>query len=62
LTIALIFYTQNWLIVILGSLGVFMAGVIWSICFRKAGFWSAYLSHILADLAIAIVGWHLLFS
>jgi uncharacterized protein len=61
-SIALIFYTQNWLIVILGSLGVFIAGVIWSICLRRSSFWSAYLSHILADLAIAIAGWHLLFS
>lgn len=59
--IALAFYTQNWLITLLGSLGVLIAGIIWSASYRKFGFWTCYISHILADLAIAIVGWHLLF-
>jgi len=50
-------------IVILGSLGVFVAGVCWSWCYRNyRSIWSSYLSHILADLAIAIVGWEILFS
>jgi uncharacterized protein len=33
-----------------------------SVCYQKLGFWSCYFSHILADLAIGLVGWHLLFS
>ncbi|MEM9273144.1 MAG: CPBP family intramembrane glutamic endopeptidase [Cyanobacteria bacterium P01_F01_bin.143] len=60
--IALAFYTQNWLITLLGSLGVLIAGIIWSVAYRKFGLWSCYISHILADLAIAVVGWHLLFT
>jgi len=60
--IAMAFYLQDFGLVLLSSLGVFIAGVIWSACLQRSGFWSAYISHILADLAIAFVGWHLLFS
>lgn len=60
--IALAFYTQNWLITLLGSLGVLIAGMIWSASYDKFGFWTCYISHVLADLAIAIIGWHLLFA
>ncbi len=61
--IALTFYTQDWLVVILGSLGVFMAGAVWSWCYLTyRSIWSGYLSHVLADLAIAFVGWQLLFG
>ncbi|NEP59148.1 MAG: CPBP family intramembrane metalloprotease [Symploca sp. SIO2G7] len=60
--LALAAYT-NWPIVILGSVGVFVAGVCWSSCYRNyRSIWSSYISHILADLAIAIVGWQILFS
>lgn len=59
--IALFFYLQNPILAIISSFGVFLAGVIWSACYRKSGFWACYLSHILADLAIGFVGWHLLF-
>jgi hypothetical protein len=60
--LALAAYT-DWPIVILGSLGVFIAGVCWSWCYRNyRSIWSSYVSHILADLVIAIVGWHILFS
>lgn len=59
--IALFFYLQHPIPAILGSCGVFIAGIIWSICYQKLGFWSCYFSHILADLAIGFVGWHLLF-
>jgi uncharacterized protein len=62
-SIALYGYTHNWLIVALGSLGVFLAGVIWSVCYRKSGSIApGYISHILADVAIGLVGWQLLFS
>lgn len=60
--IALFFYLQNPLLAIVSSFGVFIAGVIWSFCYQKSGFWACYISHILADLAIGLIGWHLLFS
>ena len=60
--IALFFYLQNPLLAIISSFGVFTAGVVWSFCYQKSGFWACYISHILADLAIGFVGWHLLFS
>lgn len=62
-TIALAAYTQNWIVVSLGSLGVFVAGAAWSGCYKRFhSLWAAYISHLLADLAIAIVGWQLLFG
>ncbi len=62
-SIALYGYTQNWIVVILGSLGVFLAGIIWAWCFsRYQSLVPGYLSHILADIAIAIIGWQLLFT
>ncbi|HHP7230798.1 MAG TPA: type II CAAX prenyl endopeptidase Rce1 family protein, partial [Xenococcaceae cyanobacterium] len=59
--IALFFYLQNSLLATLSSIGVLIAGIIWSACYQKSGFWTCYISHILADLAIGLVGWHLLF-
>lgn len=60
--IGLWFYLQNPLLAIISSFGVFTAGVIWSVCYQKSGFWICYISHIVADLAIGFVGRHLLFS
>ena len=60
--IALAYYLQNPVLILITSFGVFAAGWIWATCYQKAGFWACYLSHILADLAIGFVGWHLLFS
>ena len=60
--IALFFYLQNPWLAITSSFGVFAAGVIWSACYQKSGFYACYISHILADLAIGWVGWHLLFA
>lgn len=60
--IGLFFYLQNPVLAIISSFGVFGAGVIWSVCYQKLGFWTCYISHIVADLAIGFVGWHLLFS
>ncbi|MGL5062183.1 MAG: CPBP family intramembrane glutamic endopeptidase [Microcoleus sp.] len=55
-------YTQGW-IVILGSLAVFTAGVIWSQCYLTyRSLWSSYISHAIADLALAIIAWQILFS
>lgn len=61
--INLVAYTENWLVVVLASLGVFLAGAVWSWCYLiYRSIWSSYFSHILADLAIAIVSWQLLFG
>ena len=61
--IALAAYTAEWRSVMLGSLGVFIAGAVWSWCYLTfRSIWAGYISHILADLAIAIVGWQLLFG
>lgn len=61
--IALLGYTENGFVVVLGSIGVFAAGAIWSGCYlRYRSLWACYFSHLLADLAIALVGWHLLFG
>ncbi|MBD2006109.1 MULTISPECIES: CPBP family intramembrane glutamic endopeptidase [Cyanophyceae] len=61
--IALAGYIGNGLVVVLGSLGVFIAGAVWSWCYLTyRSLWSCYISHLLADLAIALVGWHLLFG
>jgi hypothetical protein len=61
--VALQAYFQNPLVVGFGSLSVFLAGVIWCWCFQKfSSLWSCYISHLLADLAIALVGWKILFG
>ena len=61
-SIALYGYTHSWAIVFLGSLGVFIAGVIWAWCYSYYhSVVPGYISHILADLAIAFVGYQLLF-
>ncbi|MBD1912122.1 CPBP family intramembrane metalloprotease [Leptolyngbya sp. FACHB-16] len=62
-TIALAAYTGNGWVVLLGSLGVFSAGALWSWCYLTSGsLWACYISHVLADVAIALIGWQLLFS
>ena len=62
-SLALYGYTHNWPIVILGSLGVFVAGIVWAWCYSHyRSITPGYISHILADLAIAIIGYQLLFS
>lgn len=56
-------YTSNVLVTVLGSLGVFLAGSIWSWCLSQyKSLWGCYFSHAFADLAIALIGWQLLFS
>lgn len=61
-SIALYGYTHNWLVVFLGSLGVFIAGLVWAWCYNHyRSIAPGYISHILADIAIAIIGYQLLF-
>ncbi|CAN5431273.1 hypothetical protein BH10PLA2_BH10PLA2_21470 [soil metagenome] len=53
----------GWTITLLGSLGVLISGLIWSGCYlRYRSVWPGYLSHILADAAIFLVGWRILFG
>jgi membrane protease YdiL (CAAX protease family) len=61
--ISLFGFTGNWGITVLGSIGVFVAGAIWSGCYlRYQSLWICYISHAWADLAIAIVAWQILFA
>ncbi|MCU0542408.1 MAG: CPBP family intramembrane metalloprotease [Oscillatoriaceae cyanobacterium Prado104] len=55
-------YSKGW-VVILGSLAVFTAGVIWSQCYLTyRSLWASYISHAIADLALGIIAWQILFS
>ena len=61
-SIALYGYTHSWSVVWLGSLGVFLAGIVWAWCYSHyQSVIPGYISHVLADLAIAIIGYQLLF-
>lgn len=52
----------DWRATTLGSLGVFLAGVVWSWCYLTyRSIWPGYISHLFADLAIFIIGWQLIF-
>lgn len=52
-----------WSIALLGSLGVFIGGAVWSwLYLRYRSVWPCYLSHALADAAIFIIGYRLIFS
>jgi uncharacterized protein len=60
--IVLAAYT-DWRGVILGSLAVFAAGAIWSWCYLTyRSLWASYVSHAIADLALAMIAWKTLFS
>lgn len=51
----------GWEVTVLGSVGTFVGGVVWSLCYlRYRSVWPGYLSHILADLAVFAVGWDIL--
>ncbi|MBD2420793.1 CPBP family intramembrane metalloprotease [Anabaena cylindrica FACHB-243] len=61
-TIGLAVFT-DWRMVLLGSLFVFVAGVVWSECYRRyRSIWSNYFSHLIADLALHIVAWQIFFG
>ena len=50
-------------IAVLGSLGVFVGGVLWSWCYLKfRSIWPGWISHLWADLAVFGVGYHLFFG
>jgi len=48
---------------LLGSIGVFIGGAVWSWCYRRFGtLWPAWVSHILADIAIVVIAWRLILA
>ncbi|MEG4183239.1 CPBP family intramembrane metalloprotease [Microcoleus sp. Pol14D6] len=54
---------SDWQAVILGSLAVFTAGIIWSQSYLTyRSLWPSYISHAIADLALASIGWKILFN
>ncbi|MEO0533590.1 MAG: CPBP family intramembrane glutamic endopeptidase [Cyanobacteria bacterium P01_A01_bin.123] len=61
--VALQGYVGNSLITVLGALGVFIAGLIWSVFYvRYRSLLVCCISHMMADLAIAIVAGQILFG
>lgn len=56
-------YFSDGRVVLLGSLAVFAAGMIWSRCYQVyRSVWIGYISHALASAAIVTVAGHLLFG
>jgi uncharacterized protein len=54
-------YTQDLRLIVSMTLAVFIAGVIWARCFAKyRSILPSYLSHLAADLALQMIGWHVL--
>jgi hypothetical protein len=50
-------------VTLLGSTGVFIGGATWSwIYLRWRNIYAAYVSHVLADLAVFGVGWYIVFG
>ena len=48
---------------ILASSGVFIGGLLWAwLYLRYRSIWPAWISHVLADVAVFVVGWFLLFQ
>lgn len=52
-----------WHLTALASLGVFAGGVLWAVLYSSyRSIWPAWISHIIADVAIFAVGWEVLFG
>lgn len=53
----------EWPIVLLGSFGVFVGGLVWQWLYEKRGsIWPAYVSHVLVDVALLSIGAWMLFG
>lgn len=53
----------DWRVTALASLGVFIGGAVWSWCYlRYRSIWPGFVSHLIVDVAIFIIGWQLIFS
>jgi membrane protease YdiL (CAAX protease family) len=51
------------LVTVLGSLGVFVGGWIWSALYRRTGsIWPSYVSHVIVDAVLMTIGYRLLFG
>jgi hypothetical protein len=61
--ILMIAYCDDWRLIYVGSIAVFIAGVLWARCAKiYNSLLPSYLSHLAADLALQIVSWHVLLS
>jgi uncharacterized protein len=50
-------------LLVLGSLAVLVAGACWSFLYlRYDSIWPGWISHVVADIAVFVIGWQLLFS
>jgi hypothetical protein len=53
----------DWRVTLLGSVGVFIGGATWSALYlHYRSIWPGYVSHILADVAVFLVGYWLIFG
>lgn len=52
-----------WPAVVLGTIGVFGAGAVWSWLYQRyRSVWVPFVSHIFADIGVFIAGWLIIFS
>lgn len=59
--ILMVAYCDDWRLVAVGTLAVFIAGGLWARCMKVyRSLLPSYLSHLAADLALQIVSWHVL--
>ena len=53
----------DWRVTLTGSIGVFSGSLIWSWLYQRyQSIWPGYVSHVILDAAIFLIGWRLLFS
>lgn len=53
----------EWKVTLLGSIGVFVGGAVWSWCYlRYRSIWPGYVSHAIVDGVIFVIGWRLIFG
>jgi membrane protease YdiL (CAAX protease family) len=53
----------DWSITLIGSLGVFIGGAVWSwLYLRYRSIWPGFLSHAIVDAAVFLVGWWIIFG
>lgn len=59
--LAIAAYGVSWPLILVGTLGVFIGGMVWGYMFVKQNhLWGAWISHILADAAIFWMAWNLI--
>ena len=59
--ILMVAYCDDWRLVIVGAISVFIAGVLWARCARVYNsLLPGYISHLAADLALQIASWYIL--